>query len=146
MFGVASVEAGWGKMTAATKIEIYDEVPGVERRHAATLRLVSRRAKVRDIVRQRVEEEVARYNAHMPLAYNGLVVPEGAERILNGVKLGRRKKIDPVAQVEVALDAVSKKRVIMLVDDRQAGDLDDDLTLNEGAEVTFLKLVPLVGG
>jgi hypothetical protein len=35
---------------------------------------------------------------------------------------------------------------VLLVDDRQVESLDETVVLRAGGEVTFLKLVPLVGG
>ena len=44
------------------------------------------------------------------------------------------------------VEAFGRNGFVVLVDDRQVEELDEDIELALGTEVTFLKLVPLVGG
>ena len=64
--------------------------------------------------------------------------------------VGAREILDsrgnPTVEVEVALDAFSRGRVLLLVDDRQVTELADEVVLAPGSAVTFLRLTPLVGG
>ncbi|MFG2330403.1 hypothetical protein ACGFMM_12320 [Streptomyces sp. NPDC048604] len=45
-----------------------------------------------------------------------------------------------------AVDAFGRNGFLVLVGDRQVEDLDETVELGPDTEVTFLKLVPLVGG
>ncbi|WP_117212694.1 hypothetical protein [Allorhizocola rhizosphaerae] len=49
-------------------------------------------------------------------------------------------------QFALAVQAFSRNGFIVLVDDRQVEELDDVIDLRMGTEITFLELVPLVGG
>jgi hypothetical protein len=104
------------------------------------------RVSIRDFIRARVEQEVAGYNAHQGDFFYGLIQPSDAELTLNGYRLRRRHAIDPAAQVQKALAAFERNGFLMLVDNRQVEQLDDMIVLGPETVVTFLKLVPLVGG
>ena len=66
--------------------------------------------------------------------------------MLNGYRIREGRKIDWEAQLEKALDAFQRNGFLLLVDDRQLTDLDEEVVLKPGSQVTFLRLVPLVGG
>ncbi|WP_329545883.1 hypothetical protein OG548_16780 [Streptomyces sp. NBC_01356] len=66
--------------------------------------------------------------------------------MLNGYALRTPRRIDPDAQTELALKAFAGNGFLLLVGDRQVTDLDEEIELLMGTEVTFLKLVALVGG
>jgi hypothetical protein len=53
---------------------------------------------------------------------------------------------DLATQTRQALDAFERNAFVVLVDDRQVTELTETVRLREGSRVTFLKLVPLVGG
>ena len=127
-------------------VKIYDEAPGGARRPAATLRLASEQVTVRDLIRRRVEQEVAAFNARADDVFQGLIQPSGAERMLNGFKLKKRRALDPEKQVQIAEQAFANNGFILLFDDRQVDDLDETVTVTDGCSATFIKLTPLVGG
>jgi hypothetical protein len=56
------------------------------------------------------------------------------------------RRVDPDEQYERAIRAFERNGFVVLVDDRQIEDLDAEVDLRMGTEITFLKLVPLVGG
>ena len=56
------------------------------------------------------------------------------------------RHIDADRQVEVAIKAFRDQRFVVLLPDRQAERLDEVVTLKDGDEVSFLRLLPLVGG
>lgn len=101
---------------------------------------------IRDLIRSRVEQEVDAYNQAPAEHFAGLIQPSAAEQSLNGYRMPRQRRIDPADQVRRALDAFEQNGFMVLVDDRQVERLDDQFVLGPGAVVTFLKLVPLVGG
>jgi hypothetical protein len=101
---------------------------------------------VRELIRTRIEQEVAAYNARQGEYFQGLVQPAAAEQTLNGYRMSRQHRIDPADQVERALAAFERNGFVLLVDDRQVEQLDDRVAIGATTVVTFLKLVPLVGG
>jgi len=99
-----------------------------------------------DLIRHRVREEVARFNARPGPQFNGLVQPVESEHTLNGYALRRPRQLDWERQAQTALDAFGRNGFFVFVGDRQVNDLDEELTLAETEVVSFVRLVPLVGG
>ena len=100
---------------------------------------------VRELIRARVEQEVSAYNARPPEApFNGLVQPVGAEVVLNGSK--PRRAIDAKEQADRAVEAFARHQFFLLLDDRQVDDLDELIVVRDVSKISFVKLVPLVGG
>jgi hypothetical protein len=111
-----------------------------------TLDVPEQRITVRDLIRARVYQEVREHNLDQPEYFHGLIQPSDAERSLNGFKMRKGRKIDPEKQFELATRAFYTNGFILLVDDRQVDELDDEIEIRPDTTVTFLKLVPLVGG
>ena len=111
-----------------------------------TLDVPEERITVRDLIRARVYREVRNYNIDQPEVFQGLVQPSDAERSLNGFKMRRRRRIDPEKQFELAKRAFYSNGFILLVDDRQVEELEEEIDIRPETTVTFLKLLPLVGG
>jgi hypothetical protein len=111
-----------------------------------TLDFPSERVTVRDLIRERVCREVEEYNARQPEYFRGLVQPTDAEKTLNGYRLRTRRELDREEQYGKAIEAFERYRFILLVDDRQVESLDAVIEITPATAVTFLKLVPLVGG
>jgi len=120
--------------------------PGGDEERGFTLDVVDERITVRELIRARVYREVRDYNLDQPEYFHGLVQPSDAERSLNGFKMRSRRKIDPERQFELAKRAFYSNGFILLVDDRQVDELEDEIQIRPDTTVTFLKLVPLVGG
>ncbi|HWC98875.1 MAG TPA: hypothetical protein VG456_19075 [Candidatus Sulfopaludibacter sp.] len=105
------------------------------------------RITLRELIRQRVQREVAQFNRDRPEIFEGLVQPEESEQLLNGyrVKLHAQRLLDPDAQIHRAIEAFEKQRFLVIAAGRQVESLDEEIDLRHG-EVEFLKLAPLVGG
>lgn len=101
---------------------------------------------IADIIKARVQAEVAIYNKKLPAVFNGLVQPTAAEKVLNGFKLKKRQLIDAEKQVYIALDAFQKNGFFVLVDDLQAETLQQKVEIRPNTTVSFVKLTSLVGG
>jgi hypothetical protein len=101
---------------------------------------------VRELISTRIEQEVASYNAHQGEYFRGLIQPSAAEQTLNGYRMPRQRRIDPAEQVARGLASFERNGFVVLIDDRQVERLDDRVALGPATVVTFLKLVPLVGG
>jgi len=110
---------------------------------ARELRLVSERITLRELLKRRIDEEVAELNAGRD-EIKPLVAPTAWERRLNGEK--SRRVVDPERQLGAAVEAFERRRIVIIVDRRQVLDLDEAIVVTAGTEVRFLKLVPLVGG
>lgn len=127
-------------------ITIKDESPSGEKLSAFTMECLTEDMSVREIIRARVYQEVQDYNQREPEIFQGLVAPSGAEKILNGFKLKIRRKIEWEQQFEKALRGFESNAFFVLVDDRQPETLDERFKVRVDTEVSFVKLVPLVGG
>lgn len=101
---------------------------------------------VRELIRLRVREEVARYNAAPTPSFTGLVRPEDAQVDDGIVQLPSLRRLDWEAQADVACLAFERNGFFVLVGGRQAESLDDEVDTRTGADIAFVKLVPLVGG
>jgi hypothetical protein len=108
--------------------------------------LPSNHITVRELIRSRIEHEVAAYNARQGEYFQGLIQPSAAEQTLNGYRMPKQRHIDPAEQVERALAAFERNGFLILIDERQVEQLDDIVILGSTTVATFLKLVPLVGG
>jgi hypothetical protein len=111
-----------------------------------TLEVPSGQLTIRELIRTRVEQEVAAYNERQGEYFRGLVQPGVAELTLNGYRMPHYRQIDTAQQVEKALAAFERNGFLILVDDEQVEQLTDYVVLSPDTVVTFLKLVPVVGG
>ncbi|MEA5462433.1 hypothetical protein [Leptothoe sp. PORK10 BA2] len=101
---------------------------------------------VRELIRSRVYQEVKDFNTQQPEYFQGLVQPTETEQTLNGYKLRKPRQINWEEQFEKALTAFQSNGFIILVDDEQVVELDEEITITPATSVSFMKLVPLVGG
>ncbi|MBM2622959.1 hypothetical protein JIG36_46415 [Actinoplanes sp. LDG1-06] len=104
------------------------------------------RITARELVRLRVREEVARFNATGGDVFRGLVRPAAATETPQGFKLPGRERVDWEAQADAACEAFGRNGFVMLTRDRQIDSLDELIDLRDDNEVSFIRLVPLVGG
>src|SRR5919204_1771915 len=132
--------------SVVTTVTIVDEWTPGGVANEWVLELLTERVTARELIRSRIYQEVSEYNARTPGYFRGLVQPTEAERVLNGYRIRAGRQIDWQAQLEQALAAFQRHGFILLVDDRQLSDLDEEVVLRPGSQVTFLKLIPLAGG
>lgn len=128
------------------RIVITDTTPTGTETGRLLLEDVPEGGTLRDVIRHRVREEVARYNAGPDVRFNGLVRPTDAESAAHGYERRRPRRLDWEKQAAVALESFRHNGFFVFVGDRQVTDLDEQLTLAETDEVSFVRLVPLVGG
>jgi hypothetical protein len=101
---------------------------------------------LRDLIRTRVREEVARHNLKPARIFAGLVQPEGATQTANGYAMPKLSRIDWERQAAVAITAFERNGFFVIVNGRQATELDAEIVLSGRMDVGFIKLMPLVGG
>ena len=119
-----------------------------------TMDVLTESITVRELIRSRIYQEVDDYNRRVRASnaeatgFNGLVVPTAFEKQLNPQRSSKTtaREIDWKKQFEVACDAFVRNGFFILVDDQQAEELDETITLGANTKVSFVKLMPLVGG
>jgi hypothetical protein len=125
-------------------LSVHDETTAGESQSAGTFQFETGTLTLREIIRLRVEQEVARFNESDYEIFRGLVQPEESERVLNGVR--SRPVLDSRQQYAKAIAAFQGNGFLVLLDDRQITDLNETLHLTAQSKLTFLRLVPLAGG
>ena len=129
-----------------TLVTIRDESLGGDSLHEWALEVMTERITVRELIRSRVYQEVQDYNLQQGQVGRGLVQPEGAEKTLNGWKLKKPRHLDWKAQFEKAVEAFQANQILILINDRQAESLEEEVVVDPNTKVTFLRLTMLVGG
>jgi len=99
-------------------LSIREESPSGESLYEAALEFLTERITVRDLIRERVLHQMR----HQPSA------------------------IDPEVQVEQAVHGFANNAFFVLIGNEQADRLDQEFTVGPATAVTFVKLIPLVGG
>ncbi|MCC6741378.1 MAG: hypothetical protein IT452_20210 [Planctomycetia bacterium] len=130
----------------STTLTIRDETPTGKPVRTFTIEMMSARVPVRELIRSRVYQEVADYNRTPGETFHGLVQPTDAERTLNGYRMQKPRELDWKAQYEKALEAYARNGFFVLVDDQQVESLEQEVEVTAETRVSFVKLVPLVGG
>lgn len=132
-------------MTAT--LTVRDETATGAVLHERTLDFLDEHVTVRELITRRVQEEVREYNrAAERNVFVGLVQPTDAEAELNGYRMRTRRELSWERQRDAALAAFRTNGFFVLVGDRQVESLDERIRIGLGTEVSFVKLVPLVGG
>jgi hypothetical protein len=111
-----------------------------------TLPDLPERITLRELIRLRVREEVARYNLKPSGTFAGLVQPDGATQTVDGFRMPTRRRIDWEKQADIAIDRFGRNGFFVLVNGKQVVDLDASLDLAGTMDVGFIRLTPLIGG
>lgn len=131
---------------SATTLTIRDESMTGQIIGELTLAFLTETITVRELIRSQVYQEVKDFNTKQLEHFNGLVRPTDTEETLNGFKQKTRREIDWNQQYEKVIEAFERNQVLILINERQAESLDEEITINPQSKVTFLKLTLLVGG
>jgi hypothetical protein len=127
-------------------VTVVDRAASGEQLLSRKLEVSSEPITLRELIRQRIREEVDEYNREQSDIFFGLIQPTDTERVLNGYRLKAKRLLSWENQYAKALQAFEKNGFFVIVDGEQIEDLDQFIALREASEVRFLKLVPLVGG
>ena len=130
---------------------VRDETSAGDVYHERPLEFPQERISVRDLIRERVYQEVQDFNRKEgERVFKGLVQPTDSERFLNGksteYRLPKHRAIEWKPQFEKALEAFDRNGYFILIDDKQAESLDQEFVIGHGSQVSFVKLTMLVGG
>jgi hypothetical protein len=101
---------------------------------------------IKDIITERVFQEVEKYNQKADAYKYALVTPREEELQLNRSQNLKHRRINPEKQVEIALRGFESNGFFILVNDLQVGRLDTIVTVGPDTTISFIKLTPLVGG
>src|SRR6185436_14627619 len=131
-----------------TELLIRDETTASlgKAEHTFTVHVSGESISLRELIRLRVTQEVEDFNSRQPAVFRMLVQPNDTERTLNGFKFHKPRQVNPVTQYEKAIEAFEGNGFIVLVDDHQIESLETEIAFRPETSITFLKLVPLVGG
>ncbi len=126
-------------------LAVRDETTAGETLAKMELQLEAETVTAAELIRARVHQEVRAHNASATQSpFRGLVRPIWDQ--LTRPTQTTAQLVDADAQTAVALRAFERGRVLLLVDDKQVTELNETVTLTSASSVSFLKLVPLVGG
>lgn len=130
----------------SVSIKIVDESPaGVALNHF-TLENLTERVTVRELIRARIHQEVQDHNRSQQEVFNGLVQPGESIKVANGYRHKKSTPIDWEEQFEKACKAFETNGFFILLENRQLDELDEVIELPVETEISFVKLIPLVGG
>lgn len=132
-------------MLTANILQIRDESAAGLVFYEMQLQFESETVTIKEIIEQRVKDEVAKYNQNSLQDSNGLVTPSIKERVLNKTTI-KNHKVDSDKQTAIALKAFKNNGFFMLVDDYQVDSLDDVVRITKKTVISFIKLTQLVGG
>lgn len=127
-------------------LTVRDETTAGKTFNEWSLEFLTEKITVRELIRSRVYQEVQDYNAKLDEVFRGLIQPEGTEKVLNGFKPKKKREIDWKVQFDKALAAFEVNQVLILINERQAENLEEQIEVKPSTVVSFVKLVPLVGG
>ncbi len=128
-----------GRQAMARTLTICDRSTDGRSQSEFTLDFITDRVTVRELIRSRVYQEVQDQKLASGV-FQGLAQPAEQNTV------GGRRELDWKQQFELALKAFEWRQVLVLVSDRQLDELDAEIEIEPDARVTFLRLVPLVGG
>jgi hypothetical protein len=134
----------WGSMVNA--VMVHDETMSGNKTKVLSLEFSTNLTTIEEIIKKRIYQEVTEYNALSSNEFNGLVQPTKAEKLLNGVKQKEKKIIDWEKQYKIAVEAFNNNGFIIIINNKQAESLGQIIELKLETEISFLKIVPLVGG
>lgn len=118
------------------KIAFFDETTAGVRSEGPTVQFDFPKITVRTLIESRIRAEVDRRSDELPVQ----------KRLVNPMIKPLSVKVNFDAQIKTACEAFDRGQLIVLLPGRQAQTLEETLTLEDGDEVTFLRLVPLIGG
>jgi hypothetical protein len=142
----AGFVTGWVYGVAVATVMFVDETTGGGRTGEWGMEVAEEWVTLRELIRRRIDQEVAEFNAAGTAIFHGLVQPSPAERTPDGYRLRPGRRVDPDEQFARAVEAFGRNGFVVLAHDHQVLSLDEEIDLAGDAELTFLKLVPLVGG
>lgn len=114
--------------------------------HSLMLTLEQESLSLRNLIQERVRQEVSKFNLTRPVCFKCLVQPAGAEDTAQGYRLPQHSDQDAEVHARKAIEAFEDRRFFVLVDGRDITDLDTVLQLGDESSIVFQKLMSVVAG
>ena len=124
-------------------LTVCEKTPGAAPPQEYPVEFTEERLTVRELLRNIVFQQV--YNRNNEIRETSRVRSD-AESLLNQKTTSPGQTIDWVQKFEHAVEAFANNQVILLLDGTQVETLDETVNLTSNTKLTFLKLIPLVGG
>ena len=125
-------------------IEMRDVSPGGHLLSQATVECLPDRAALRDILANRVDAEVAAYNADPGLHYRGLVQPEDAIRYSDGFRMRTPGPLDAQHLYRAVEEAVDAGVVVFHIGEVTVSNLDHEVEVDDEHLITTVLRRPIV--
>lgn len=126
-------------------LTISEKSPGQAGTREFPIEVKEERLTVRELIRNVVFQQVYEQN-NASREWNRVIDAAEQEKILNKKSDKNGPTVDWAPKYEQALSAFENNQVLLLIDEKQVENLDDFINLKPSTKVTFLKMVPLVGG
>ena len=135
-------------LSMSYSVLVRDEPLGGQARDVLTLEFLTEEITVKELIEERVHQEVRDYNAQAATqpVFRGLIQPSESERTLNGYRMKAQRLIEWRPQAEIALRAFNENGFLVLIGERQAESLSERVIVSPGSVVSFVKMTPMVGG
>ncbi|HFC92082.1 MAG TPA: hypothetical protein ENJ51_04645 [Leucothrix mucor] len=134
-------------MLNTTILRVRDETMMGKLIYEFDLPLPKKQLSVRDIIRERVKQEIEQYQHQRKNNGYSLVEVSSVEKILNKYGIKETVKTDIEKQLDIAFRAFDNNGYFIIINDVQVETLEQIINLDdENLSVSFIKLVALVGG
>lgn len=101
---------------------------------------------VRELLRSRVHQQIKDHNVRRFGAFKGIIECGEIEALLNEDRLSKHRNVDWKPYFDRAVEAYQRNQILILVGDRQTESLEEQVQIQPGTEIVFMRLTPLVGG
>jgi hypothetical protein len=128
-------------------LTIYDETLMGSKMPRLKLEFPGSSITVRDLIRDRIYQEVQHYNQTQPDYFRGLVPPNDSEPGLQGYqRLSKHRPVDFEAHYEKALQVFERSGFMILVNACPVETLDTEIPLTHQPTISFLQTYLKVTG
>ena len=127
-----------------TTITIRDEELSGASLGEFSLDFLTENITVRELIRSRVYQQIQDANLKGTTVFSGIVAPGETEEMLNGKKGAKPRNWKSF--YERVVKAYEKNQILVIVDDKQTESLDELVELCADTQITFVRLVLLIGG
>lgn len=103
---------------------------------------------VAELIRLKVEQEVKQHNETLLKENQGFqnATEQRLNQSANYPPQIQRKLADPEKEAYRAWEAFQNNQVFLLIDKKQAESLEQEILLSKDTQISFMELMPLVGG
>jgi hypothetical protein len=106
------------------------------------LDILEEQSTLREVIRSRIYQEISEYNASKRTQFLNFSSPKPSCQYPSDAT----STLDWQVYYKHAITTFEQRSYIVLIDERQVSDLDRPIQLSAHSTITFLKLVPLIGG